>query len=254
MLTPWPAGEAPEPVLACTKAALSEQGDGFCVGASAGAALLPGEARDSSEAMRIADRRLYAEKHGGRLSARIQTAGVLRRALDEWDAELGEHIGDVASLARSVAARLGLDADEIERVGTAAELHDIGKIAIPRSILQKPGPLDEDEWAFMRRHTLIGERIAHGAPALAGIASLIRSSHERWDGGGYPDGLAGDAIPLGAQIVFVCDAFSAMTTDRVYKRAMSEAEALAELASAAGTQFAPAVVEAFAAPRAPVAV
>jgi two-component system, cell cycle response regulator len=97
----------------------------------------------------------------------------------------------------------------------------------------------------MRRHTLIGERIAQGAPALVGVAGLIRSSHERWDGAGYPDGLAGDEIPLGAQILFVCDSFSAMTTDRVYKAGMSEAEALDELRRNAGTQFAPRVVEAF---------
>ena len=132
----------------------------------------------------------------------------------------------------------------------AAELHDVGKIAIPRSILAKPGPLDEEEWTFMRRHTLIGERIVQSAPALVGIAALIRSSHERWDGTGYPDRLAGDEIPLGAQIVFVCDAYAAMTSGRCYQAAMSPAEAHAELRRHAGSQFAPAVVEAFLATRA----
>ena len=127
----------------------------------------------------------------------------------------------------------------------AAELHDIGKIAIPRSILDKPGPLDEDEWSFVRRHTLIGERITQSAPALSGVAALIRSSHERWDGRGYPDGLAGEQIPLGSQIVFVCDAYSAMTSERSYQSPMSEAEACAELRRHAGRQFSPAVVEAF---------
>jgi two-component system cell cycle response regulator len=195
--------------------------------------------------MRVADRRLYAEKNSGRVSARIQSAQVLRRALEAWDAELGEHTGDVAALASHVARRLGLDDDEIERVATAAELHDIGKIAIPRSILRKPGPLDDEEWAFMRRHTLIGERIAQGAPALVGVAGLIRSSHERWDGTGYPDRLAAGAIPLGAQVLFVCDSFAAMTADRVYKPGVSEDEAIAELVRHAGTQFSPAVVEAF---------
>ena len=144
-----------------------------------------------------------------------------------------------------MARRLGLDDDEVERIATAAELHDIGKIAIPRSILRKPAALDAEEWAFMRRHTLIGERIAQGAPALVGVAGLIRSSHERWDGAGYPDRLAGDEIPLGAQILFVCDSFAAMTTDRCYKAGMSEAEAIDELRRHSGTQFSPAVVEAF---------
>ena len=232
-------------LVACARAALSEEGEGFNVGASCGHALLPTEAPDGAEALRVADRRLYAEKQGGRVSARVQSARVLRRALDEWDAELGEHTGDVAELARGVARRLELDDDEVERIATAAELHDVGKIAIPRSILRKPGPLDAEEWAFMMRHTLIGERIAQGAPALSGVAGLIRSSHERWDGAGYPDGLAGDGIPLGAQIVFVCDSYSAMTTDRCYKPGMSEAEAVEELQLHAGTQFAPRVVGAF---------
>ena len=198
----------------------------------------------------MADRRLYAEKNSGRVSARLQSAGVLRSALSEWDPELGGHADDVVEIAVQVARHLGLDEDEIERVAIAAELHDIGKIAIPRSILAKPGPLDADEWTFMRRHTLIGERIAQSAPALVGVAGLIRSSHERWDGAGYPDRLAGDEIPLGAQIVFVCDAYAAMTSDRCYQAAMSPADAHAELRRHAGTQFAPAVVDAFLATRA----
>jgi two-component system cell cycle response regulator len=245
VLAAWPADAPLDPLVARARAALSEEGEGFKVGASCGHAVLHGEAPDAAEALRVADRRLYAEKNSGRVSARIQSAQVLRRALEAWDAELGEHTGDVAALAAQVARRLGLDDGEVERISTAAELHDVGKIAIPRSILRKPGPLDADEWSFMRRHTLIGERIAQGAPALVGVAGLIRSSHERWDGGGYPDGLAGDAIPLGAQILFVCDSFSAMTTDRCYKAAMSHAEALEELRDHAGTQFAPTVVEAF---------
>jgi diguanylate cyclase (GGDEF)-like protein len=253
VLGEWPAGEPTDPLVERARAALSEEGDGFKVGASCGHARLPDEAPDAAEAMRVADRRLYAEKNSGRVSARIQSAQVLRRALEAWDAELGEHTGDVAALAAQVARRLGLDDDEVERIATAAELHDVGKIAIPRSILAKPAALDAEEWAFMRRHTLIGERIAQAAPALVGVAGLIRSSHERWDGAGYPDGLAGDEIPLGAQILFVCDSFSAMTTDRCYKAGMSQEEALEELRRHAGTQFAPAVVEAFEAARAETA-
>ena len=245
VLAAWPAGRPTEPLLESAREALSEQGEGFRIGASAGYATLPGDADDAEEALRVADRRLYAEKNSGRVSARLQSAGVLRSAMSEWDPELTGHTDEVAVLAVEVARRLGLDEDEIERMAIAAELHDIGKIAIPRSILRKAGPLDADEWDFMRRHTLIGERIAQSAPALVGVAGLIRSSHERWDGAGYPDQLAGDDIPLGAQIVFVCDAYAAMTSDRCYKQAMSQAEANAELRDNAGTQFAPAVVEAF---------
>jgi diguanylate cyclase (GGDEF)-like protein len=245
VLADCPDEVALQTLVLCARAALTEEGDGFSVGASCGHALLPVEVPDGAEALRVADRRLYAEKHSGRVSARVQSARVLRRVLDAWDAELGEHTGDVAALARGVARRLQLDDDEVDRIATAAELHDVGKIAIPRSILQKPSALDAEEWSFMKRHTLIGERIAQGAPALSGVAGLIRSSHERWDGAGYPDGLAGDEIPIGAQIVFVCDSFSAMTAERCYKPAMTRADAIAELRRCAGSQFAPRVVEAF---------
>ena len=115
---------------------------------------------------------------------------MLRSALIESHPDLDGHNDQVAALAVEVGRRLGLDEDELERIAIAAELHDIGKIAIPSSILQKPGPLDSEEWKYVQRHTLIGERIAQSAPALVGVAGLIRSSHERWDGTGYPDQLA----------------------------------------------------------------
>ena len=126
-------------------------------------------------------------------------------------------------------------------------MHDIGKAAIPDTILEKPGPLDPQEWAFVRRHTEIGERILAAAPALIRIAPIVRSTHERLDGNGYPDGLAGEEIPLPARIVSVADAFDAMVTERPYRRALSPGAALAELRRCAGTQFDPDVVEAFAA-------
>ncbi|HEX2411653.1 MAG TPA: HD domain-containing phosphohydrolase [Solirubrobacteraceae bacterium] len=250
VLVRWAPGRDHAPVVVACRSALSEEGDGFRVGASCGHAMLPGDGADISEALRVADRRLYAEKHSGRVPAGEQSAGVLRRALDEWDADLGSHGRTVAVLAGAVACRLGLDDEAVGRVVAAAELHDVGKIALPRDILGKPGPLDDEEWAYVRRHTLIGERIVQAAPALVGVGRLIRSSHERWDGAGYPDGLAGDEIPLGSQIVFICDAFSAMTSDRPYRRAMSEEAAAAELRRTAGAHFAPAVVEAFLAARA----
>ncbi|MBI5104921.1 MAG: HD domain-containing protein [Solirubrobacterales bacterium] len=158
---------------------------------------------------------------------------------------LGDHNHDVAALAAAVGRALGLEGDDLEHVRHAAELHDVGKVAIPDAILDKPGPLDDDEWAFMRRHTLIGERILAAAPSLAPVARLVRASHERWDGRGYPDRLAADAIPLGARIVAVCDAFHAMVTDRPYRAGRTEAAALAELRRCAGTQFDPDIVAAF---------
>jgi two-component system cell cycle response regulator len=118
-------------------------------------------------------------------------------------------------------------------------------MAIPEEILAKTGSLDEEEWGFVKRHTLIGERIVGSAPALAGVASMIRSTHERWDGEGYPDGLAGEEIPLGARAIFVCDAFEAMTAGRPYAEACTRGEAIMELRACSGTQFDPDLVEAF---------
>ena len=129
------------------------------------------------------------------------------------------------------------------RVARAAELHDIGKVGVPDAILDKPGPLDDDEWAFMRQHTLIGERILSAAPPSRPVARLVRSSHERWDGAGYPDGLEGAEIPLGARIIAACDAYEAMTADRPYSPALSPA-GRSPSSPSAGTQFDPEVVEA----------
>jgi HD-GYP domain-containing protein (c-di-GMP phosphodiesterase class II) len=148
-------------------------------------------------------------------------------------------------MAAATAEALGLSPDEVENVRHASELHDVGKVAIPDAILGKPGPLTDEEWTFVRRHTVIGERIILAAPALARVATLVRSSHERWDGMGYPDALDGDAIPVGARIVAVADAFAAMIAGRPYRAARTPEEALDELRLAAGTQFDPAVVDAW---------
>ena len=166
------------------------------------------------------------------------------KALSERNPGMGEHISVVGHLALMTAQSLGLDEHEAKRIECAGELHDIGKVAIPDTILNKPGALDQQEWVFMRRHTLIGERIIAAAPALAHAAELVRWSHERHDGGGYPDGLAGEAIPLGASIIAVCDAFDAMTSTRPYRAAGTVAEGLAELRRCAGTQFHPDAVSA----------
>jgi two-component system cell cycle response regulator len=159
--------------------------------------------------------------------------------------ELAEHADAVAGLAHAVAVALGLGGEDRDLVVRAAELHDVGKVAVPDAILAKPGPLDPTERAFMERHTVIGEAIVEAAAPLRPAASLVRSSHERWDGSGYPDRLAGEAIPLGARIVAVCDAYHAMVQDRAYGRVLGEAEALDELRRCSGTQFDPRVVAAF---------
>ena len=225
--------------------ALSEHGSGFHIAASTGIANLPDEATEVSQALSVADGRMYADKQRRKRPSRDGTA-VLKVLQEERAIGLGVPVPDLAELARSTGRRLGLDAEDIDVTVRAAELHDIGKAAIPDAILDKPGPLDEDEWAFVRRHAEIGERILAAAGALRPVARLVRHSHERFDGSGYPDGLAGDEIPLGARIIAVCDAYHAMTVrGRAYDSLRSAAEAAAELRGNAGSQFDGAVVEAF---------
>lgn len=225
-------------------AALSDSGEGWQVGCSWGVAWMPSEASGGSEALHLADERMYAQKNS-RISADQQATAALVQVLVEQDIDLSSHISRVAQLASATAQALGVPERELGRIGLAAQLHDIGKTAIPESMLAKPGPLSDDEWAFMRRHTLIGERIIAAAPSLAHTAQLVRSSHERFDGTGYPDRLEGLNIPLGSRIIAVCDAFDAMVTARPYRQATSVRAAIAELRRCSGTQFDPDVVDAF---------
>jgi diguanylate cyclase (GGDEF)-like protein len=235
---------AVDSVVAGGSAALSERGESFVITASQGSVLLPSEAPTRDAAMQLADRRMYANKSRERASAGSQSRDVLLSALRERQPELHAHIIDVAALAAQVAEELGLDAEQRDEVQRAAELHDIGKVAIPDAILNKPGPLDRQEWEFMHKHTVIGERIISSAPALVPVARLVRFSHERWDGEGYPDGLEGEQIPIGSRIVAVCDAYQAMRSERPYSVAMRPPRALEELSNCAGTQFDPQIVEA----------
>jgi two-component system cell cycle response regulator len=228
------------------QAAMSEQGEGFSISAAFGAVSIPEEADTVSEALRLVDQRLYAQKDSMRASAGEQSRSALVQVLAEQSAALGVYVSDVAVFAEGVARSLGLDGSGLRDVCAAAALHDMGKTAIPIGILSKPGPLTEEEWRFVRRHPEIGERIVGAAPALAGAAKLVRSSHERFDGAGYPDGLEGEEIPLGAQVIAVCDAFAAMTSSRPYAKQRKEDEALAELYRCAGTQFDANVVDALA--------
>ena len=245
LLAPVRPHDAPE-IVDCAKQALSDRGHGFRVGASCGWVLLPDRrAPDPSAALRIADRRMYAEKNLGRSSAARQAVDVLLKVLSERSAELGLQLHDMTGLCRAVAERLGVRPEDIGPLMQAASLHDIGKAAIPDSIVDKPGPLNDAEWGFMQTHSVIGERILGAAPALTEAARLVRASHERWDGTGYPDRLAGELIPLGARVIAVCDAYEAMVSSRPYRSRMSAEVALEELRRCAGTQFDPAVVEAF---------
>jgi diguanylate cyclase (GGDEF)-like protein len=240
------AANGTDPVLTAASGALTEHGEGFSISASYGSVLVPTEAHDPAEALRAADQRMYAQKNSGRTSAGRQTTDVLMRVLAERYPDIGEHLDDVTALCARVAEHLELPEEERVPLLQAASLHDIGKAAIPDAILSKPGALDEEEWAFMRQHTVIGERILGAAPALAQAAKLVRASHERMDGSGYPDGLAGDDISLGARIIGVCDAYDAMTSERPYRPTPMSAEgAIAELRRSAGTQFDPHVVDAF---------
>jgi HD-GYP domain-containing protein (c-di-GMP phosphodiesterase class II) len=192
---------------------------------------------------------MYEQKDSRRFSAARQALAVLLSTLRARQPQLSAHVEGVSRLAVSVGHRLGLDPIELRSLARAAELHDIGKIAIPDAILDKSAGLTTDEWDFMHQHTVLGARILSAAPALEPLAAVVRSSHERWDGKGYPDGLAGEEIPLASRIIFVCDAFHAMITARPYAGARNEEEALEEIRRCAGGQFDPAVVAAFEAVR-----
>ena len=222
---------------AAAQTALQEHGEGFRITAAQGSVSLPQEAAEVAEALRLVDERMYDEKDGRRASAGRQSRDVLLRVLYERDARLQGHLTDLVELVRAVGAHLHLPPDELGDLSLAAELHEVGKLAIPDSILRKPGTLTEDEWRFVRRHTLIGERILSSAPALAKVSTIVRSTHERIDGRGYPDGLAGEEIPLASRIIGACAAYFAMTSTVPYRPARTPDEAIAELRRCAGTHF-----------------
>lgn len=175
------------------------------------------------------------------------TALLLGDVVEADDHYTGSHSRDVVDLSTAVADALRLDSARRRNVEFAALLHDVGKIKVPKEIINKKGPLDEDEWAIIRMHTIEGEKmLTTVGGTLSNVGRIVRSSHERYDGQGYPDRLAGEEIPLESRIVSVCDSFSAMTTDRPYREALSVGQAVAELRRCAGTQFDPRVVDALA--------
>jgi HD-GYP domain-containing protein (c-di-GMP phosphodiesterase class II) len=171
--------------------------------------------------------------------------GSILQALAVKDGAVDDHSGDVAELAVAVGRRVGLRGPALTELQVAGALHDLGKLAVPQEILDKPGPLSAEEWEIVRGHPAAGEQIVRGIPALAHLAPLLRAMHEHWDGGGYPDGLRGEQIPLPARIVMACDAYEAIVSERPYDPSRPPEAAVAELREGAGTQFDPRVVAAF---------
>ena len=207
----------------------------------------PPSSRDERMLLGIADQALLALDNRSLVDeleeSFLATMRSLANALETKDEYTGDHAQALIGMAEEVARRLELGDIALRDIGVAAALHDVGKIGIPASILDKPGPLTDDEWEVMRRHPELGARIMEPVPALAGARSIVLACHEHWDGSGYPRGLAGDDIPLGARIILACDAFHAMTSDRVYRQAMPVDAAITELRDCAGRHFEPQVVE-----------
>ena len=195
---------------------------------------------------------VFALERGARMRQAIElsrayrgTTLLLSDVLGADDEYTGFHSRGVVSLSIAVADAMGLDSADRRNVEFGALLHDVGKIAVPKEIINKPGPLTEQEWSVVRMHTVEGQQMLERVGGLlVEVGRVVRSTHERWDGGGYPDGSAGEEIPVGSAIVCCCDAFNAMTTDRSYRDAMSLEEAIEELKANSGTQFSPGVVEA----------
>jgi len=227
-------------LCASAASALSETGDGFQISSDVGQAALPREAVSPTAALELAARR--ASQHA---SERHVKSG--RRAPSDASEALRlvRSRQDVTALATAIARSLGVPEAEVEHVENAMHLCDLGNVAVPRAVLGYPGDITGPEWQFIHLHTLVGERLLAGPLAMEPVARLVRNSHERWDGMGYPDGAAGEAIPLGSRIVFVCSAFHDMTSDRPHRAALEPLDALAQLQRGAGTQFDPAVVAAF---------
>jgi putative nucleotidyltransferase with HDIG domain len=191
------------------------------------------------------ERRVRVDKASELSHAYRGTALLLGSVIDADDGYTGYHSRGVVELAVAVADQLGLNDRQRQLTEFAALLHDVGKIKVPKEIINKPGPLTPDEWDVVRRHPGDGADMLNGVGGfLAEVGDIVRHHHERWDGDGYPENLAGEDIPVIARIVAACDAFSAITTDRAYRRGRPIAEALEELRRSAGTQFDPAVIEA----------
>ena len=235
----------PGALISAAAMALSIEGEGFSINCSYGSVLLPEEAHRVSDALRIADGRMYLHKNRHRPTAGRQSMDVLLRVLHERDSELGRHLASVADLVEAVGRRLHVPTEQLETLRQAAELHDIGKVSIPEPILSKPGMLTDAEWEIVRRHPLVGERILHrGTRAWTGRPTrpLDTRTLRRHRVSRRPEGTRD---PAGRRIIAVCDAFDAMTSERPHARALTSEEARRELLRCAGTQYDAEVVEAF---------
>ncbi len=233
-----------ETLVAQAAGALMERGENFAVGTSYGAVLLPHEAESIDYALQLADERMYERKRDRHSRAPDHTSEVLRQIMTAHQPELEARSSDVAAMARRLGLRMGVAGEQLDELIRAAELQDIGRVGIPDAILNKTGPLSDEEWQFMRQHTLLAERILNAAPALRPVAVIIRSTPERWDGRGYPDGLVGEQSPMAARIIGACVAYHAMTTERTYRPRLNPDQAREELRREAGRQFDPDVVRA----------
>lgn len=241
-------------------------GGGIHLTCSIGVASYPTDGASSTELLKVADRAMYAAKRLGRNQTRRADDAIvtsvsteakfgtreeaalfgiveaLAALIEARDGYTGKHTDEVGELVMDVALALDLDIWEARMLAIAGRLHDIGKVAVPDDVLHKPARLSEEEWQVMRTHPVIGADIVSRIPALRGLATIIRAHHERWDGGGYPDKLAGEDIPLGARVIAVVDSYNAMTTTRPYRQARDKDWALAELRRYAGSQFDPIIV------------
>ena len=238
-------GPALTPAAAAQRA-LSRLDEGLASGAVRGEARIPEEAPDGVSALAMAHERVRARARWQRLSSERQVRDVLLQILSERRAgSSAAALPNVAAHAIGVGRRLGLVLSQLDDIVRAAEMQDIGMLAVPEAVLNKRGTLEAEEWATIQRHPIVGERIVGAAPALKPVARLVRSSYERFDGTGYPDGLVGEAIPLGSRVIAVCVAYDAMTSERPYREALTAAAAFDELRLCAGQQFDPMVVSAF---------
>lgn len=244
VLVPADGRTSGEILLAASTPLQGEEAGDHLIGRSYGEVSIPDDAGDPELALQIAGQRVAANRQRQQRSARRQAHAVLMAVLDARRPELRAHLRTVAYRSISLSRRLGMVVDEIDDIFLASELQDIGLLAIPESILEKEAALSAEEAAQIRKHPEAGERIIASAPGLASVAALVRATSERFDGRGYPDGLVGAEIPLGARIIAVCVAFAAMSANRPYQPARDEAEVVAELELCAGSQFDPVVVEA----------
>lgn len=227
-----------------TSQALYERGDGFEISALAGIVMIPLESRDPIAILKLADQRLYAEKYKHTTVSPQQSAAMVKLAQSR-PSNIGKYTRLIEATLRLAGSLKGMHNDEIENMVKGFQLRDIGNSAVPEAILNKDGKLTETEWQVVRSHTVVGERILNGIPAMRPVAEIVRHHHERYDGGGYPDGLAGDAIPEGARLVAIAQAFEGMTAERAFRAAMTFREAVAELGAQAGKQFDPRALAAF---------